>query len=265
MNERDIERWSREVAENPGAPSFVRLARAYRSQGRREAAREVVLQGLAHNPEHIGAHQLLAVIHVEEGEREKAGDEWETVLALEPGNFGASRGLGFLALERGDLEAARRHLETAAEARPDDPAVTRALEVLERREADRNEDPAEARDPTRLFDTLAAEAPFLGAVVLDGQGLVLAGRIETDGAREELLGALINTAVAEARRTTEMLGLGGWDGMLLECEGATLHVAGLSDGAVVLMAVRSGAPTGWAVRTADRAQALARSFLEERQ
>lgn len=264
MNEREIERWSREVAEDPGAPSFVRLARAYRSQGRREAAREVVLQGLAHHPEHIGAHQLLAVIHVEEGEREQAGDEWETVLALEPGNFGASRGLGFLALERGDLEAARRHLETAAEARPDDPAVTRALEVLERREADRDGEP-EARDPTRLFDPLAGEAPFLGAVVLDGQGLVLAGRIETDGAREQLLGALINTAVAEARRTTKMLGLGVWDGMLLECEDATLHVAGLPDEVVVLMAVRSGAPAGWAVRTADRAQALARSFLEERQ
>ncbi|MFO7895206.1 MAG: tetratricopeptide repeat protein, partial [Longimicrobiales bacterium] len=134
MSERDIERWTREVAENPGAPSFVRLARAYRAQGRREAARTVVLQGLEHSPEHIGAHGLLALIHVEDGERQKAGDEWETMLRLDPGNFDASRGLGFLALERGDLDAARRHLEAAADVRPDDPAVTQALEVLVRRE-----------------------------------------------------------------------------------------------------------------------------------
>ncbi|MDX1674348.1 MAG: roadblock/LC7 domain-containing protein, partial [Longimicrobiales bacterium] len=123
---------------------------------------------------------------------------------------------------------------------------------------------AETSDPARLFDALADEAPFLGAVVLDEQGLVLAGRIDVDGAGEELLGALINTAVDEARRTTELLGLGEWDGMLLDGDQATLHVAELADGAVVLMAVRSDAPSGWAVRTAERAQALARDFLEER-
>ena len=302
MNEREIERWTREVAEDPGAPSFVRLARAYRSQGRRAAARDVVLQGLEHNPEHIGGHGLLALIHVEDGERQKAGDEWQTVLRLDPGNFDASRGLGFLALERGDLSEARRHLETAADARPDDPAVTQALEILARREtaqdggprpgsapalapeeADRESEsgperedgpgsePAAARaavavrDPSRLFDVLSREAPFLGAVVLDEQGLVLAGEIELEGAQGDLLGALINTAVEEARRATHHLDLGGWDGMLLDCDEAMLHVAGLDGGAVVLMAVRNGAPAGWAVRTATRARTLARTFLEEQQ
>lgn len=274
MTERDIERWTREVAEDPGAPAFVQLARAYRSQGRRDAARDVVLQGLEHNPEHIGGHGLLALIHVEDGERQKAGDEWQTVLRLEPGNFDASRGLGFLALERGDLTEARRHLETAHDARPDDPAVTQALEVLARREdvrrgvaegARRRSAVGEAavRDPSRLFDVLSREAPFLGAVVLDARGLVLAGAIELEGTHGDLLGALINTAVEEARRTADMLGLGGWEGMLLDCDAATLHVAGLDDGTVVLMAARSGAPAGWAVRTAERASSLARTFLEE--
>ncbi len=288
MTERDIGRWTREVAENPGAPSFVPLARAYRSQGRRDAARDVVLRGLEHNPENIGAHGLLALIHVEDGERQKAGDEWHTMLRLEPGNFDAHRGLGFLALERGDLPEARRHLEAARNARPDDPAVTQALEVLERREGVKGSstgEPAAAspepratdrqpptagpeapagRDPAALFHVLSSEAPFLGAMVLDAQGLVLAGSIEAEGVQGDLLGALITTAVEEARRTTGLLGLGAWDGMLLDCDRATLHVAGLDGGAVVLMAVRSDAPAGWAVRTAERARTLARTFLEER-
>ena len=309
MNERDIERWTREVAEDPGAPSFVELARAYRAQGRRDAAREVVLQGLEQRPEHIPAHALLALIHVEDGDRQKAGDEWQTVLRLEPRNFDASRGLGFLALERGDLSAARRHLETAAEARPRDPAVRQALEVLDRREADRGSrivdrgsrivdrgsrivdrgsrivdrggggagsgnaaPPGDGTttgaggewiaDPARLFDELDGGAPFLGAVVLDEQGLILAGRLELDGARSDLLGALINTAVEEARRATDLLGLGGWEGMLLDCDRATLHVAGLADGMVVLLAVEREAPAGWAVRMAARARRLARRYME---
>ncbi|MGK7312732.1 MAG: tetratricopeptide repeat protein [Candidatus Longimicrobiales bacterium M2_2A_002] len=285
MNERDIERWTREVAEDPGAPSFVELARAYRAQGRQDAARDVVLQGLEQRPEHIPAHALLALIHVEDGDRERAGDEWQTVLRLEPRNFDASRGLGFLALERGDLTAARRHLETAAEARPRDPAVRQALEVLDRREEARGSGIGDGGsrmvdrgsrivdggsrigdrgvgDPARLFDELDGGAPFLGAVVLDEQGLILAGRLELDGVRSDLLGALINTAVEEARRATELLGLGGWEGMLLDCDEATLHVAGLDDGMVVLLAVDSEAPAGWAVRMAARARRLARRYME---
>ena len=270
MTEREIERWTREVADDPGAPSFVDLARAYRAQGRRDAARDVVLQGLEERPEHVRAHALLALIYVEDGEREKAGDEWQIALRLEPGNFDANRGLGFLALERGDLRAARRHLEAAAEARPDDSAVGQAMEVLERREAARGSRPtvgshrAGARDPSRLFDELADESLFLGGVVLDAQGLIVAGRIEPDGGRNERLGALINTAVEEARRATDVLGLGGWEGLRMDCDDATLHVAGLPDDAVVLLAVESGAPAGWSVRTADRARRLARRFVERR-
>ncbi len=282
----DIQRWTREVAEDPGAHAFVRLARAYRRQGRRAAARNVVLRGLERNPEHLGGHALLAVIHVEEGDRQLAEDEWETVMRLDPDNFDASRGLGFLALERGELDVARRHLDNAARMRPDDPVVAEARQVLSRLEggdrtppADRvgREDggraperdwasgtgtPVGGRDPVHLFDKLTANSPFLGAVVLDAQGLVLAGSLDLGEARAELLGAILNTAVAEARRTTELLGLGAWDGLLMDCADATLHVSALDDETVVLLAAGTDAPAGWIVRTAERARELARSFME---
>lgn len=281
------------MAEDPGAPSFVRLARAYRRQGRRDAAREIVLAGLTRHPEHVDGHAVLALLYIEQGRREQARDEWETVLRLDPGNFDASRGLGFLALERGDLRAARRHLDLASRARPDDPAVSRAREVLDRRERDGarpprqtpQAHPAPARaddtpagagaggwagagatlpgDPVALFSALAGDSPFRGALLLDEQGLVLAGRLEDENRRDDLLGALLNTVVAEARRTAGMLRLGDWDRMLLETADATLHIGVLQGGAVVVVVAERGAPAGWVVRIAGRARALADRFLGE--
>lgn len=283
MNASDLQRWSRDVAEDPGSPSFVPLARAYRRQGRREAALSVVLRGLERNPEHVDAHALLALLHVDAGEREKAGDEWEMILRLDPRNFDARRGLGFLALERGDLASASTHLHAAAESRAGDPTVTQALDVLERREnakrggaapaqgpvvsapagsADGHGGDREPLDPARLFDPLAREAPFLGALLLDGRGLVLAGSMSRATSGDgDALGALLSPAVDEATRTVQLLGMGGWEGVMLECEGAALHLAPAGDGVLVL-AARPGAPAGWVVRAAGQARALARRFLE---
>ncbi len=341
----DLQRWSREVAEDPGSASFVRLARAYRRQGRREAARNVVLGGLRANPHHVGGHALLALLHIEAGEREPARDEWETALRLDPGNFEASRGLGFLALERGDLPAARRHLEQARNVRPGDPAVQQAFEVLIRREdraqttrADPRGAPARAApgsataapappapappapappapapqkpdsatptaapgveppgadqarpldrgdgvagavdedgdaartdvagDPKELFASLAADSPLLGTVLLDGRGLVLAGRID-GGGQDDLLGGLLSSAVVEAARTARIMGLGRWEGMLMETDQLLLHaraLEGTEDGATVVVVTRPGTPAGWVVRAARRAHALAADYLRE--
>jgi predicted regulator of Ras-like GTPase activity (Roadblock/LC7/MglB family) len=306
MSERDLQRWTREVAEDPGASSFVRLARAYRRQGRRATAREVLVRGLAHHPEHLAAHSLLALIHVEEGDPVRARDEWEIVHRLQPDHFGASRGLGFLALERSDLDAARRHLETAARVRPDDTTVAQALEVLEQRiEAARRrsgvEEPGwtwndlgdgatpsdgdgrpgrtvqmaplpaatwgpvdgEGRDPTRLFDSLREEGPFVGALVLDVQGMVLAGSLESDQPdRAELLGGMLNDVMSEARRASELTRMGEWEQLIVESDGATLYLAPLNGDAALVVVARSHTPTGWVVRVANRARAMARVFLE---
>lgn len=277
MTASDLQRWSRDVAEDPGSSSFVPLARALRRQGRRDAALAVVLRGLERNPEHVDAHALLALLHVDAGERQKAGDEWEMILRFDPGNFDARRGLGFLALERGEPGRAREHLQAAAQARPGDATVEQALDVATRRDAARSA-AAEAAppalppappateagtsDPARLFAPLAREAPFLGALLLDGRGLVVAGSLADPAVGDgETLAALLSPAVDEARRSADLLELGSWDGMMLHCEGAFLHVAPVGD-SVLVVAARGGAPAGWVVRTAGRARNLARGFLE---
>jgi tetratricopeptide (TPR) repeat protein len=286
MNKRDMQRWSREVAEDPGAPSFVRLARAYRREGRRGAARDIVVRGLARNPEHLEGHSLLALMYVEEGDSMRARDEWETVMRLQPGHFDASRGLGFLALERKDFGAARTHLEAAAAARPGDPTVGQALQVLDRKvaAAPRPAPPATPkpalvaappqpapsgrnggpRDPARLFEPLGGEPCFAGALVLDAHGMVLAGFLDGEGEDSgALLGALLDGVVAEAHRTTELVDLGAWQEVMIDCEHATMHVAPLPHGGVVLAKMRPRTPAGWVVRLASSARNLARRFVEE--
>jgi predicted regulator of Ras-like GTPase activity (Roadblock/LC7/MglB family) len=263
MSDRDLPRWTREVAEDPGAPAFVRLARVYRKQGHRQAAREVVMRGLERSPRHVDAHALLALLLVEDGDRAGAQDAWETVLRLEPASFDARRGLGFLALERRDLAAARRHLDAAHDARPDDPAVAQARDVLARREAASADriDP-DLHDPVRLFQPLDREAPFRGGLLLDGQGLVLAGSLGDAPDRADLLGALMSTAVGEAARTAELIRIGDWGSLVLECDDVVLHVGRLDGGCTVVLAADRDAPAGWVARTADRVRSLGRRFLE---
>jgi tetratricopeptide (TPR) repeat protein len=289
----DLQRWSADVARDPASLSFLPLAQAYRRMGERDAARRICLRGLETHPTNVEAHALLARLCLEAGEREKAFDEWSMVLRLDPGHFEAHRGMGFVYLERGDLAAAARHLDEAARLRPDDPAVREARRMLATgagaaageatASAPAKAAPAAAvpeppspgrtgaagtRDPRRVFDELAVESPFLGALVLDERGLVLAGRLREEGgggggvAGVELLAAALGPAVAEAGRTAGRLSLGEWTGLLLETERATFHLSGLGGGVLLTIVVERDAPAGWVVRVAERAAELAQCFLE---
>lgn len=129
----DLQRWSEEVARDPASLAFLPLARAYRRQGRQDAALRLCLQGLRAHPSHVDAHALLAVLHLDRGDRMRAADEWSTVLRLDTSNFDALRGLGFCYLEEGGLSQARHHLERAALVRPGDAAVREALRLIRER------------------------------------------------------------------------------------------------------------------------------------
>ncbi|HEX6694597.1 MAG TPA: tetratricopeptide repeat protein [Longimicrobiales bacterium] len=126
----DLRRWSDEVARDPTSLAFLPLARAYRRQGQREAARQLCLRGLEHYPTHAEAHSLLALLYLEDGDRAKAADEWSMVLRIDPDHFESLRGIGFCYLEDDQLSRARQALERAALLRPHDATVQEALQVL---------------------------------------------------------------------------------------------------------------------------------------
>lgn len=119
-------------------------------------------------------------------------------------------------------------------------------------------------DPTLLFEDLLGAGPLVGALLVDGQGMVLAGRLSdavaTDAA---LLGAVLGGAIGEATRTATHLSLGSWRGILLESESALLHIAPAGADSVVVLAARRGAPAGWLLRAAAQSAERAVRFLEE--
>lgn len=118
-------------------------------------------------------------------------------------------------------------------------------------------------DPTQLFDELLQPGPLLGVLLIDGQGLVHAGRLtEAVSGDAVVLGAVLGGAIGEAARTAAHLSLGAWRGMQLEAEHALLHLAPAGGDAVVLLAARRTAPAGWILRTATHAVDLAGGYLE---
>jgi predicted regulator of Ras-like GTPase activity (Roadblock/LC7/MglB family) len=123
---------------------------------------------------------------------------------------------------------------------------------------------ATPRGSEGLFHALDGEPCFAGALILDTHGMVLAGALAREGQDSgALLGALLDGVVAEANRTTDLVQLGRWEELMVECENATLHVAPLDDGAVVVSKLQPRTPAGWVVRLAATARSLARRFMEE--
>ena len=321
----DLQQWSDEVARDPRSLAFLPLARAYRRQGLREAALQLCLRGLESYPEHVEAHGVLALLHLEAGDHQKAADEWSIVLRYEPDNFDALRGMGFWCLERDQLSRARQFLERAAAQRPDDVAVQGALDELGSRRALAHSSgpgaalaaaaeppppqpapvathpPAAAArefassatpalrvttapapsaatappaidgaapdatiDPARVFDELLATGPLLGALVVDAQGLVLAGRLTASAAADAAtLGAVLGNALTEALRTVEHLGLGLWRGLLVESEHALLHVTSIDGDSALVVAAGRQTPAGWLLRASAQAAERATEFLRE--
>lgn len=299
----DLQKWSDEVARDPRSLAFLPLARAYRRKGLRDAAVQLCLRGLEAYPSHAEAHGLLALLYLDAGERTKAADEWSIVLRVDPDDFGALRGLGFCYLEDDQLSRARQMLERAALQRPGDPSVQEALRVLGTKQhaepasaaaptaaqapantvditrggtaehpfpADEMPparsapvDAAAVDDPVQLFDDLLLAGPLLGALIVDAQGLVLAGRLtEAVAGDAATLGAVLGGAIGEATRTATHLALGAWRGILLEAEHALLHLAPVGADTVVVLAARRNTPAGWMLRTAGQAAEQAARYLE---
>ncbi|MGQ0562652.1 MAG: tetratricopeptide repeat protein [Gemmatimonadota bacterium] len=122
---------------------------------------------------------------------------------------------------------------------------------------------ADLSDPAKIFEPLLRGGQVLGALILDSQGLVMGGALSgAMGSQAEALGAILGGAIEEALRTTQHLRLGEWKGVLLEADAAVLHVAPVRDGMIVLLAAHKNAPTGWVLRSAAQAAAIATRFLE---
>jgi predicted regulator of Ras-like GTPase activity (Roadblock/LC7/MglB family) len=114
-----------------------------------------------------------------------------------------------------------------------------------------------------LFDAILGESAQV-ALLLDTNGLVVAGRYETaDGADlGSVIGAHLSGVSDEATRAMRHFGLGAWTRMQLESEAATIVMAP-ADAGVTLVAAPREVPLGFVRRTLDRCAAQARAWLAE--
>ncbi len=111
------------------------------------------------------------------------------------------------------------------------------------------------------FDALSAERGIVGAVLLDDQGFVLAGRMVVAGVdRGAEVAAILSGASSEAGRALAHLGLGAWKGILVETPEAVVRLAPAGEG-MIAVAGRREVPTGWTLRVAGRARDAALRFL----
>lgn len=143
-----------------------------------------------------------------------------------------------------------------------EPAVFELVDVAEETQHDVAAESA-GGDPLHLFDELLASGPLFGAVVVDAQGLVHAGRfIEQTAVEADVIGAVVGGSVEEAARTVQHLHIGAWRGILLEAEHALLHLAPVSRDAVVVLAAQRNTPAGWLKRVGAQAAERAGRYLE---
>lgn len=255
--------------DHPGAHAL--LARIYLEMGEREKAFDEWGIVLRLDPSSFEANRGVGFFHLERGDSGKAREYLERASSRRPDDSLTSEALA-MAMQReaaareqtaARRETARRNAarrdaarRSAAAAGPRD-GVAQPMDAPERRS-----DASTRRDPARIFESLESETPFKGALLLDGHGLLLAGRLGSDGdGRSEALGAIVAGAVEEAARTANLLELGGWRGLLLHAEDAVLHIAPLRTDNVLILAAETSAPSGWVVRSAEAAAALANGFL----
>ncbi len=277
-----VKQWTDELAADPASTAFLPLARAYRESAKREAALRLVLRGLERHPHHVDAHHLLGLLYRDAGDNVKAADEWGIALALAPEHPGARREMGLAAFARGDWASAVKHLEQAQANDVMDQEVRAALESAWQRSrvAARAAPPSSAPAPApeaplpeqwdggRVFDALAAELGSLsqergivGAVMLDAQGFVVAGRMGADRDRAGEISAVLSGASSEAERAVRHLKMGAWKGILVETPRAVVRLAPTGDGGMVAVAGRRDVPMGWVLRVAARARESAERFL----
>jgi tetratricopeptide (TPR) repeat protein len=272
-----VRQWSEAVAADPASLAFLPLARAYREQGRSEAALRLCVRGLERHPDNVEAHHLLGLLYRAAGDELRAFDEWDIALALDPEHAPSRREIGLSAHARGEWALAVRHLERALEDDAFDAAVRSALEEAWAR-AGRGARPAPppqapptpqpppaAMDPRGAAEAelqaLAAERGIVGAVLMDDQGFVLAGRMVVDGVdRAPEIAAVLSGASSDAARAVQHLGLGAWKGILVETPEAVVRLAPAGDG-MVAVAGRREVPTGWVLRVAARARDAAERLL----
>jgi predicted regulator of Ras-like GTPase activity (Roadblock/LC7/MglB family) len=291
----EIRRLSDDLARDPSSLVFLPLADALRRTGQLDIAMRVALRGLDRHPYLADAHDVLARIHADRGDVERAADEWEMALRLDPSHAQASLGLGFVDFRRGNFESAERRLAAAA-ADGQNPAAAAALAhvrsaqesngvaVMTQSRAEVStvafpappapaieraavatipEFPAPDLSRARHLFASALEGPDQNALLVDADGLVLAGSYNDVSGQDvaDIVAAELAGLSSEAERAMRHLGLGAWTSLLVEADGAVIAMTPAPLGSLLVVGASRQTPMGLVRLLLDRALTRARDWL----
>ncbi|MBC7789325.1 MAG: roadblock/LC7 domain-containing protein [Anaerolineae bacterium] len=263
-----IRHLSDELARDPSSLVFLQLGETLRTSGQLDVALRVSLRGLERHAYSAEAHDLLARICADRGELQRALDEWDMVLRLDPGHYGARKGMGFVLYKQGRFSESEQYLREAAASGEGDASISHALASVERMlrpevQQPQPESAAPSRnDARRLFADILADGDQT-ALLIDSSGLVLAGAYISAEGHEvaEEIGAALSGVREEAERAMRHLPLGAWTSISFEAEAATVAMAPVANGALVMVAADPAMPQGFVRRVLESCAARSRSWL----
>ena len=267
---------SEQLADDPASLVFLPLGEALLARGDLAHAARVARRGAERHATRADAQDLVARIALAQDDAPTAEWAWNAALALVTDFGAAHRGLGFLRYQQGRFDEAERHLGIARAASPGDPALEAAWQAVQSgRDNARARAGAGGAEPTRgaapaptgaegaamLFDAVLGDSTQV-ALLLDRDGLVVAGRYETADGTDlgAVIGAHLSGVSDEAARAMRHFGLGRWTRVALESAAATIAMAPADEG-VVLVAAPREVPLGFVRRTLDQCATLARRWL----
>ncbi len=209
--------------------------------------------GLSHYPALAEAHDLLGRIRADQGMSAEAVAAWNAALECDSGHVGALKGLAFVSFRSRDFEAAERYLELAARENPHDVSLLAALDRV------RSTRPATLPESAPALTDLAS-----GLLLFDAQGMRLTGGVGPGTGVEMADAAAAEGAglAREAARVTRLLGLGGWQYLLVEGAEFRLAVLPVTDETTLLVTRPGTTPAGRLLAIAIRAGIAARDWLE---
>ncbi len=193
---------------------------------------------------------------------------------MSPGHIGANKGLAFLAFRAGDPEGALPFLESALGAAPGDEGlaiavqrVRTALDGAATRAASAAAQTAAQAEATVALRGAERFEPFedaRGVVLLDSQGLRLAGTLEApDGSDvSDALAAHLQGVSREASRAARLLDLGAWESVTAESADGHLLVLPPTQSTVLVLLRDARVPVGRLGLIAEQAARAARNWLE---
>src|SRR5262245_60945211 len=112
--------------------SMLRMAEDHLAHGNTSHAVELLRNALSIDPDHAGAHAVLAIALIQQKRIHAALAEAQMALTLEPENPYSHAALGKALFANRKLSLAEKHLDQALALAPDDPGILRMRAVLYR-------------------------------------------------------------------------------------------------------------------------------------